>query len=277
MVDSDKSNVCQDAIIISFQSIIAKRQQAAPLLSKAIVGETLAIKMFDYISMSSNTHFSNVLNENLSLTGSKSYIIDDAHFTEQECNITSDGTLNVCCPIKFKEILCIDGQLGCNQLVVRTGATGGITFSNDSCDGAVTTLPRLFEDAANLNLSAPSLKNLNVNTPAAMNIEAAGGNVNITAHQGTAQSINMTSDKVNIAGLLNLTTGSFINDHPRYFGFGSEGNRGDKRGDIRINVKPATTTNPTMVGSLYVCIEDYENVSPPTDRAIWGRVDLNSW
>ena len=121
--------------------------------------------------MSSNTHYSNVLNENLSLTGSKSYIIDDAHFTEQDCNITADGTLNICCPIKFKEILCIDGQLGCNQLVVRTGATGGITFSNDSCDGAVTTLPRLFEDAANLNLSAPSLKNLNVNTPAAMNKE----------------------------------------------------------------------------------------------------------
>ena len=53
--------------------------------------------------MSLNSHFSNVTGTNLSLTGSKSYIIDEAHFTEQECNITADGTLNVCCPVDFKK------------------------------------------------------------------------------------------------------------------------------------------------------------------------------
>jgi hypothetical protein len=47
----------------------------------------------------------------LSLTGSTSYIIDEAHFTEQECNITADGTLNVCCPVKFKEGFNFDGDI----------------------------------------------------------------------------------------------------------------------------------------------------------------------
>jgi len=61
--------------------------------------------------MSLNSHFSNVTGTNLSLTGSKSYIIDEAHFTEQECNITADGTLNVCCPIKFKEGFDFDGDI----------------------------------------------------------------------------------------------------------------------------------------------------------------------
>ena len=49
-----------------------------------------------------NGVFSNVNGVNLSLTGSKSYVIDEAHFTEQDCNITADGTLNVCCPVMFK-------------------------------------------------------------------------------------------------------------------------------------------------------------------------------
>ena len=65
-----------------------------------------------YVSMSDlNSVFSNVTGVNLSLTGSKSYIIDEAHFTEQDCNITADGTLNICCPVNFKKGFIITGDI----------------------------------------------------------------------------------------------------------------------------------------------------------------------
>jgi hypothetical protein len=46
--------------------------------------------------------YSNVVGVSQALDGSKSYIIDEAHFTEEDCNVTADGTLTVCCPVNFK-------------------------------------------------------------------------------------------------------------------------------------------------------------------------------
>ena len=67
-----------------------------------------------------NPEYSNANKVPLSLTGSKSYIIDEAHFTEQDCNITADGTLNVCCPVNFKDGFVFDGDI-CDH-------NGGATF-----------------------------------------------------------------------------------------------------------------------------------------------------
>ena len=58
--------------------------------------------------------YSNVIQVPQSLSGSKSYIIDEAHFSDQVCNITADDTLTICCPVDFKEGLVIDGDL-CNM------------------------------------------------------------------------------------------------------------------------------------------------------------------
>ena len=69
-----------------------------------------------------NPEYSNVNKVPLSLTGSKSYIIDEAHFTEQECNITADGTLTICCPVQFKEGFIFDGDI-CD-------IDGGATFKD---------------------------------------------------------------------------------------------------------------------------------------------------
>jgi hypothetical protein len=55
--------------------------------------------------------YSNVIGVPQALDGAKSFIIDEAHFTEEDCNVTADGTLNICCPIKFKEGFNFDGDI----------------------------------------------------------------------------------------------------------------------------------------------------------------------
>jgi hypothetical protein len=137
--------------------------------------------------MSLNATFDQQFNVPLSMTGTKSLVVDQIDFnTCGDCQITAcdGGTIKVCAKMEIKDLvidsLCIDGQLGCDQLVVQTGVSEGITFSDDPCDGSAPTAPRLFEDATNLTLVAPSGKNMNINTPATLNIGAV--------------------DKVNIAG-----------------------------------------------------------------------------
>jgi hypothetical protein len=260
-----------------------------------------------------------------SLSGSKYYVADEVHFSSQDCNVTADTLLKVCCKVKFKEGFDFDGDicdLDGDAIFQGFGATDGYSLlaSTASCDdkgssdqalvgiadagetekgkGTSTKLQCYTTDIGGgsvevrnpARVTAPDNDGIVINGGSVANCgdikittNVQGGTLNLISSGDMGLSsfadINVhAAGDLNISNvLLNMKLGVYIADHPRYFGFGSEGNRGDKRGDIRINVKPATTTNPTMVGSLYVCIEDYENVSPPTDRAIWGRVDLNSW
>lgn len=230
-----------------------------------------------------NSSFNNLVNTVQPMTGEQTIHVDQIDFdTSCPCQMTAcdGGTIKVCAKMEVEDLvidnLCLDGKIGCDSLVLKTGSTNGIKFDDDPC-ATPQYGPRLFENTA-LHLVAPSSKPLNVQAAANINTETVAGNVNIKANQGTQpQSINLTTDRVNIAALLNLPVGVYINDHPRYYGNGSRGTSGDKRGDIRINAQPATTTIPSLVGALYVCIEDYEDVSPPTGKAIWGRISLNSW
>ena len=66
--------------------------------------------------------YSNVLGVPQSLSGAKSYIVDEVHFTKQECNITADDTITVCAPVKFKEGFVFDGDI-CD-------IDGGATFKD---------------------------------------------------------------------------------------------------------------------------------------------------
>ena len=106
--------------------------------------------------------YSNVLGVPQSVTGSKSYLADTVNFTSQECNITCDGpALTVCCPVEFKEglvidELCVDGEFGCDKLVVQNGATNGIAFSDDPCASPVVSVPAMYTGASGLNVVAPS-------------------------------------------------------------------------------------------------------------------------
>ena len=46
-----------------------------------------------------------------SLSGSKYYVADEVHFSSQDCNVTADTLLNVCCKVKFKEGFDFDGDI----------------------------------------------------------------------------------------------------------------------------------------------------------------------
>jgi hypothetical protein len=107
-----------------------------------------------------NGVYSNATGVPQSLSGSKSYLADTVHFSSQDCNITCDGpALTVCCPVDFKQglvidELCIDGELGCDKLVVQTGATNGIAFSDDPCASPVVSVPAIYKDSTGLNVVA---------------------------------------------------------------------------------------------------------------------------
>ena len=58
-----------------------------------------------------NTAYSNTIGVPQSLDGAKSYVVDEAHFTQQECNITADDKLTVCCPVNFKKGFVFDGDI----------------------------------------------------------------------------------------------------------------------------------------------------------------------
>ena len=133
-----------------------------------------------------NGVYSNVTGVPQSLSGSKSYLADTVHFSSQDCNITCDGpALTVCCPVEFKDglvidELCVDGEFGCDKLVVQNGATNGIAFSDDPCASPVVSVPAMYTGASGLNVVAPS-GNVDILAPNSVSTTATTGATTINS------------------------------------------------------------------------------------------------
>ena len=50
--------------------------------------------------------------------------------------------------------LCVDGEFGCDKLVVQNGATNGIAFSDDPCASPVVSVPAMYTGASGLSSSS---------------------------------------------------------------------------------------------------------------------------
>jgi len=81
------------------------------------------------------------------------------------CQIESSPTLttpiNICSPISLNGSLCIDDELGCDKIVLKTGATEGLWFSDDPCaTPAPTERKTLYESPTELTLETTGTRSL---------------------------------------------------------------------------------------------------------------------
>ncbi len=91
-----------------------------------------------------NAMYSNTMGVPQSLDGAKSYVVDEAHFSEQECNITADDKLTGCCPVQLKEGFDFDVDI-CN--LGHTIATDSVIVDNvySVCDAGSTCSSKVQE------------------------------------------------------------------------------------------------------------------------------------
>ena len=106
-----------------------------------------------------------------SLTGSQEWQVDKLDFdTSCPCQITAcdGGTIKVCAKMEIEDLvidsLCIDGELGCDSLVIQNGITEGMKFADDPCDGASARRLAMYEDGASVTLLAQPGRTLNLET-----------------------------------------------------------------------------------------------------------------
>jgi len=157
-----------------------------------------------------NSVFSNQVNQTPSLTGEETIRVDQIDFdTTCPCQITAcdGGTIKVCAKMEIEDLvidsLCIDGELGCDELVVETGATNGVCFADNPCATKPIVVRRaLYEDASptgstvlqsndsarNLLLSATYGSNqIITQSSSTTTITSNSGDVNILAPTATAK------------------------------------------------------------------------------------------
>ena len=245
---------------------------------------------------------------NQAIQGDKNYKVKQLDFdTSCPCQITAcdGGTIKVCAKMEIEDLvinsLCIDGELGCDKLVVQKGAAEGIAFSDDPC--ATPALPQrtvLFEDATSVNLIA-NVGNMNITGGATgagyVEIRAPNGtntlyssdstwisapltyvNVNGVRFDGPTHDVT-TSRNITAQGGVGLLDARIkadrINTSMGMVGTGTApahdyGAAHDMGGDIAFSTD-------TLGSYLYFCFQDYD-ITNPTQR-IWDRTNRfrNTW
>lgn len=148
---------------------------------------------------------------NQSISGAKDYKVQKLDFdTSCPCQITAcdGGTIKVCAKMEIDDLvidsLCIDGELGCDTLVVETGITEGIKFTDDPCDATAARRLALYEDGSTLTLQSQTGRSLNlISSGAGVGIGALAGPLSMTSTTDTnitsfSGDINITSSTSNI-------------------------------------------------------------------------------
>lgn len=160
-----------------------------------------------------NSEFANQVNQTPSLTGEETIRVDQIDFdTTCPCQITAcdGGTIKVCAKMEIEDLvidsLCIDGELGCDSLVVETGTTNGIKFSDDPCATPATTRRRvLYEEATATKLVSLAGRTLDLATEAD----------DITVRPGRDLSVTSVRDILLTCGTGG--PGSFVGTASKYF------------------------------------------------------------
>ena len=161
-----------------------------------------------------------------SLTGSQEWQVDKLDFdTSCDCQITAcdGGTIKVCAKMEIEDLvidsLCIDGELGCDSLVVETGAANGIQFTSDPCATPATARRLvLYEDVVTTLQSLD--RNLVINS-GSNDLTCAGDDITNTAtvdiNVTPGRDLKVTSGRDILLTCGTGGLGSFVGTASKYF------------------------------------------------------------
>lgn len=232
-----------------------------------------------------NSVFSNQVNQTPSLTGEETIRVDQIDFdTTCPCQITAcdGGTIKVCAKMEIEDLvldsLCIDGELGCDSLVLQTGITEGIKFTDDPCATPATARRlAMYEDGASVTLLSQSGRNLNLETgPDDINI-TSGRDIELTS---TVGEINIVSNGAapTATGPANILIKGQVIRFQNGYGAGTS-----KR---QTPYRPAPTSSAGAPGDFggewsadinywYFCYHSYGAAGPPGTN-IWSRTPVGT-
>ena len=262
-----------------------------------------------------NSVFSNQVNQTPSLTGEETMRVDQIDFdTTCPCQITAcdGGTIKVCAKMEIEDLvldsLCIDGELGCDSLVLETGLTEGIKFAADPCDPTSARKQVLYDDPFDsiTGVETTTLQSIDGN----LQIKAVGptpartgrGDIRIAAYTNTIVSTMETSINTQ-AGIIRLNGGCQIDNIGNLTLPGRPGMASGTSGIItgtRVNIGmgygpggvPRGIPPPTNAGVytdksgdiafdttasgiyFYCCFQDYADAPVPGVSRIWWRSPL---
>jgi hypothetical protein len=249
---------------------------------------------------------------NQSIFGSKDYKVQQLDFdTSCPCQITAcdGGTIKVCAKMEIEDLvldtLCIDGELGCDSLVLESGLTEGIKFAADPCDPTSARKLTLYDDPFDsiTGVETTTFQSIDGN----LQIKAVGptpartgrGDIRIAAYTNTIVSTKETS--IN-ALLIRLNGGTQIDSIGNLtcarpgLAIGTTGIVSAYRVNIGMGYGPGGVARglppPTNVGVytdksgdiafdttasgiyFYCCFQDYADAPFPGVSRIWWRSPL---
>lgn len=200
------------------------------------------------------------------------------------------------CPIKNAYIdnltltddICVNGEIGCDKLAIKTGLTEGISFSDDPCDPSLPQRKAIYEDvggavvvkgSTNLQMRGPEIFTVADNdyymtaTTGKVTMTATADNILIRA---PGHSVVVTSDELTASG--DITADGHVRGE-KGVGMGNwasatgnvpplhdYGKIGDKAGDMAY--KPYS--GPPYGLYVYICFQDHSGIFPDTTQ-IWFR------
>jgi len=234
-----------------------------------------------------NSSFNNLVNTVQPMTGEQTIHVDQIDFdTTCPCQITAcdGGTIKVCAKMEVEDLvldsLCIDGELGCDSLVLKTGITEGLAFTEDPCATPATARRRtLYEDGASTTLQTDTPRNLVFNalsttifsTANSISTNATTSNIMTSGDDTTIQSTggNVNILKSGINSNIGSAVSKFANIFSNFINASAASGEGTNVFTRRINlattisgvktfptpggaegILPATTAGGTFAGDL---------------------------